>query len=29
MIFGIGVDQIDVRRVRYLLEKSGNKFEIR
>lgn len=29
MIFGIGVDQIDVRRVRYLIEKSGNKFENR
>ena len=29
MIFGIGVDQIDVRRVRSLLERSGNKFENR
>ena len=29
MIFGIGVDQVDIKRVRSLLEKSGSKFENR
>ena len=29
MIFGIGVDQVDINRVRSLLEKSGSKFENR
>ena len=29
MIFGIGVDQVDIKRVRSLLEKSGSRFENR
>ena len=29
MIFGVGVDQVDIKRVRSLLEKSGSKFENR